>query len=231
MKILAIIPARGGSKGLPGKNIKLLGTKPLLYYTTAAAKDSKLLFKTIVSTDDYEIAEVAKNLEIEVPFLRPSHLAQDKVPTIDVVVDVLKWYKNQDITFDAVCILQPTTPFRESGFIDKAIQKFIDSDTDSLISVLPVPHEYNPHWCFEVNDKQELYIATGDDKIISRRQDLPKTFHRDGSVYLTKSSVILEQKSLYGGSIAYIESNLQNYVNIDTQTDWDKAEFIVNNFL
>jgi CMP-N,N'-diacetyllegionaminic acid synthase len=230
MKILAIIPARGGSKSVPMKNIKILGGKPLLAYTVDAAKHSKLLFKTIVSTDDLAISQVAKSLNVEVPFLRPSHLAQDNTPTIDVVVDVLKWYENQDVFFDAVCLLQPTTPFRSIDFIDLAIQKFIYNDTDSLISVLPVPHEYNPHWCFEANENNILNIATGEKNIISRRQDLPKTYHRDGSIYLTKTTVILNQSSFYGNSISYIESDALNYVNIDTPTDWEKAENLLNNY-
>lgn len=230
MKILAIIPARGGSKGVPMKNIKLLGEKPLLAYTSEAAKASKLLFKTIVSTDDVKIAWVARDLGVEVPFMRPPHLAQDGTPTIDVVIDVLKWYQNQKINFDAVCILQPTTPFRADGFIDAAIQKFIDSGADSLVSVLPVPHEYNPHWCFEIDKKDNLNIATGEPKIISRRQDLPNAYHRDGSIYVTKTATIINKNSLYGNSIAYIFSPQENYVNIDTEADWKKAEMLLKLF-
>ena len=100
MKILAIIPARGGSKGVPMKNIKLLGGKPLFAHTAEAAQQSKLLFKTIISTDNEDIATIAKSLNLEVPFMRPPHLAQDSTPTLDVVIDVLKWYENQKIDFD-----------------------------------------------------------------------------------------------------------------------------------
>ncbi len=227
MKILGIIPARGGSKGVPMKNIKLLGEKPLLAYTAESAKSAKLLHKIIVSTDDLAITDVAMSLQVEVPFLRPEHLAQDNTPTIDVVVDVLKWYENQNILFDAVCLLQPTTPFRPDGFIDAAIQKFIDSGADSLISVLPVPHEYNPHWCFEKDENNLLCIATGEKKIISRRQDLPASYHRDGSIYLTKTQTILNENSLYGNSTTYIESSPELYVNIDTITDWQRAESLL----
>lgn len=227
MKILAIIPARGGSKGVPMKNIKLLGEKPLLAYTATAAQQSKLLFKTIISTDNHAIAAVAKSLDLEVPFMRSDHLAQDSTPTIDVVINVLKWYLNQNINFDAVCLLQPTTPFRADGFIDLAIQKFMDSGADSLVSVLPVPHEYNPHWCFEIDKNNNLNIATGEQKIISRRQDLPTAYHRDGSIYLTKTETILNKNSLYGDSIAYIFSPQEKYVNIDTKVDWGKAEMLL----
>ena len=227
MKILAIIPARGGSKGVPMKNIKLLGGKPLLAHTAEAAQQSKLLFKTIISTDNEDIATIAKSLNLEVPFMRPPHLAQDSTPTLDVVIDVLKWYENQKINFDAVCILQPTTPFRADGFIDAAIQEFIDSGADSLISVLPVPHQYNPHWCFEIDRNNNLKIATGQQKIISRRQDLPNAYHRDGSIYLTKTATVLNKNSLYGDSVAYIFSPQENYINIDTESDWEKAEMLL----
>lgn len=230
MKILAIIPARGGSKGVPMKNIKLLGNKPLIAYSIEAAFQSKFLSQTIVSTDDFATSKIAKSHNADVPFLRSSHLAQDSAPTIDVVVSVLKWFENQNIIFDAVCLLQPTTPFREIGFIDKAIQKFIDSDADSLISVLPVPPEYNPHWCFEANENNFLTVATGEKNIISRRQDLPKVFHRDGSIYLTKTNVIMIQNSLFGDHTAFLESNPKNYVNIDTLSDWEKAENILKTF-
>ena len=227
MKILAIIPARGGSKGVPMKNIKLLGGKPLLAHTAEAAQQSKLLFKTIISTDNEDIATIAKSLNLEVQFMRPPHLAQDSTPTLDVVIDVLKWYENQKINFDAVCILQPTTPFRADGFIDTAIQEFIDSGADSLISVLPVPHQYNPHWCFEIDRNNNLKIATGQQKIISRRQDLPNAYHRDGSIYLTKTATVLNKNSLYGDSVAYIFSPQENYINIDTESDWEKAEMLL----
>src|SRR6187431_1191976 len=104
MKILCIIPARGGSKGVPGKNIKLLNGKPLLTYTSEIALQSKYLTEVIVSTEDEQIATVAKNLEIKVPFIRPMSLAQDKTPTIDAIIHALQWYENQNVFFDAVCL-------------------------------------------------------------------------------------------------------------------------------
>ncbi|WDF62866.1 acylneuraminate cytidylyltransferase family protein [Flavobacterium sp. KACC 22763] len=228
MRILAIIPVRGGSKGVPGKNIKLLNGKPLLAYTAEVAFASNLLTEVIVSSEDEKIIEVAKGLGIKVPFVRPTSLAEDNTPTIDVVVDILNCYKKQSIFFDAVCLLQVTCPFRTVEFLDKAIERFVAKDTDSLVSVLKVPHVYNPHWTFEEDDKGNLKNATGDSKIISRRQELPTTYHRDGSIYITKSEVLLEQHSLYGKSIAFIESDPEFYINIDTLADWKKAEEIVH---
>src|SRR5258705_10156292 len=116
MKILSIIPARGGSKGVPGKNIKLLNGKPLLAFTSEIALQSKYLTEVIVSTEDEQIVEVAKSLGIKVPFIRPTELAQDNTPTIDVIIHALQWYENQNIFFDAVCLLQATSPFRTLEF-------------------------------------------------------------------------------------------------------------------
>ena len=223
MKILAIIPARGGSKGVPKKNIKLLGKKPLLEYTIDAAKNSKLLTQIIVSTDDEKIANAAEIAGCKPPFLRPTELSQDTSTSLEVVQHTISYFEKKGVFFDAVCILQPTTPFREKGSIDIAIEKFISSNADCLVSVLPIPNEYNPHWAFEQTENGLLKIATGDEQIIPRRQELPKAFHRDGSIYITKTEVI-KKGSLYGKSIAYMESNPQFHVNIDTMKDWEMAE-------
>ena len=227
MKILAIIPARAGSKGVPAKNIKLLGGKPLMAYTSEIALQSKQLSEVIVSTEDEQIMEVAKSLGIKVPFIRPMELAQDKTPTIDVIIHALHWYAKQNINFDAVCLLQVTSPFRTVEFVDKAIEQFVSSGCDSLVSVQKVPLEYNPHWTFEVNQEGNLRIATGETEIISRRQELPIAYHRDGSVYITKTEMLLKEHSLYGKSIAFIESDPDFYVNIDTMEDWRKAEEMI----
>lgn len=227
MKILGIIPARGGSKGLKRKNILPLGKKPLLQYTFESAKNSKLLTKVILSSEDVEIIEVAKGLGLEVPFKRPDNLSQDTTTSLEVVKHALHYFKEKGELFDAVCLLQPTTPFRESELIDKAIQKFISDSPDSLVSVREVPHEYNPHWIFEEKDGR-LSIATGEKEIISRRQELPKAYFRDGAIYLTKASMILDQNSLYGKNIGFIDTTDSPYVNIDTPSDWEKAESILN---
>lgn len=227
MKILGLIPARGGSKGVSGKNIKLLGGRTLLQYTTDIATASKHLSKVIISSDDEKIIEVAKALGVEVPFKRPSHLAEDTSPTLQVITHALDFYAAKGEFFDAVCLLQVTAPFRTVKFLDKAIGKFVKNGADSLISVMEVPHEFNPHWVFEADENQILHVATGDKNIISRRQDLPKAFHRDGSIYITKTEVLLQQSSLFGESISYIESPKAFYVNIDTEADWERAEQLV----
>lgn len=225
MKILGLIVARGGSKGVPKKNSKLLNGKPLIDYTFQSAKESKKITTLIISTDDDEIISLAQKSDIMVPFKRPEHLAQDNTPSIDVIKHALENLEKLGYSFDAVCLLQPTSPFRPKGFIDAAIEKFIDTKVDALVSVRQVPLEFNPHWVFVENENGTLEIATGDEKIIPRRQELPKSFYRDGCIYITKSQFI-KNSSLYGNSLGYIENTDRKFVNIDTLEDWKIAERI-----
>lgn len=228
MKILGIIPARGGSKGIPGKNIKLLGEKPLLQYSAEAGMASDLLTHCILSSDSQEIIETGKKIGLEAPFVRPEELAKDDTPSIAVIKHSLEFFKERGESFEAVCLLQPTTPFRREGLINEAIKEFESGNYDSLVSVREVPHEFNPHWVFEKKGGC-LEIATGEKEIISRRQELPKAFHRDGAIYLTKTEVILKQNSLYGERIGFLENEDPDYVNLDTLADWQRAEEILKN--
>ncbi|MGM1056404.1 MAG: cytidylyltransferase domain-containing protein [Bacteroidota bacterium] len=226
MKILGLIPARGGSKGIPGKNIKLLAGKPLLEYTFESAKASALLSRVILSTDDPEIIRTAEKIGLEVPFIRPKKLAEDTTTSLEVIKHALEELKINGEEYDAVCLLQPTTPFRETGLIDSAIKKFTEGNFDSLISVREVPADFNPHWVFEEKDGK-LQIATGEQEIIPRRQDLPKAYHRDGAIYITKTSILTDQNSLYGKNIGFINTTGSPYVNIDIPKDWEEAEQLI----
>jgi CMP-N,N'-diacetyllegionaminic acid synthase len=228
MKILGLIPARGGSKGIPGKNIKALGGKPLLAYTFDSAQESKLLSKVILSSDDSDIIAVANQIGLEIPFTRPENLANDQSPTLPVIAHALRFFEEKGEKFDAVCLLQTTYPFRRKGLIDDAIKEFIRTDAEALVSVLPVPHEFNPHWVFEPGQNGFLEIATGEKQIIPRRQDLPTSFFRDGAIYITKSEVILSKNSILSEKLAYIVGDESRYVNLDTFDDWKKAEILVN---
>ena len=223
-KILGIIPARGGSKGIPKKNIKLLNGNPLIWYTHQSVINSKFLTRTIVSTDDSEIKSVCLQFGMDIPFERPKSLAKDNSPTIDVVIHALEYMKSIGETYDVVCLLQPTSPIREDNLIDTAISQFCNSNADSLISVKKVPHNYNPHWVFKEDSDGFLKIATGDQIMISRRQILPSAFVRDGAIYLTKTNVIFEQKSLFGRKISYLYNRNREIYNIDTAEDWKKVE-------
>lgn len=224
-KILAIIPARGGSKGVPKKNIKLLNGKPLITYTINAAKQCNCIDRLILSSEDDEIIKIAKGLGVEVPFKRPDYLSKDDTGSLEVVQHAIDFFEKQSNYFDAVVLLQPTTPFRENGFIDRAIRKFTNNNCDALISVQPVPHQYNPHWVFKTKGEEYLEISTKDESIIKRRQNLPKAFFRDGSIYITKTKII-KNGSFYGNKLLYLESSSENFVNIDNLADWKKAEKI-----
>ncbi len=224
MRVLGLITARGGSKGIPRKNIKDLAGRPLISYVAQDALSAKLLDRVILSTNDEEIAQVARKEGIEVPFMRPEFLAQDTSTSLDVIIHAINTLEAEGDRYDAVCLLQPTSPFKPKGFIDKCIERFIDTTVDTLISVLPVPHEYNPHWVFEENDKGLLRISTGEKELIPRRQELPTAFYRDGSVYVFKVKNPIENKSIVYGRIAHIQSDQSHYCNLDTMLDWQKAE-------
>ncbi len=229
MKILGLIPARGGSKGVPNKNIKLLGGKPLINYTIEVGLACAEITKLVVSTDSPEIAKISKAAGAEVPFFRPAELATDTSPSIDTVIHAVEFFEKEGNQFDAVCLLQPTSPFRTAEEVQKAISTFIEKEADSLISVRKVPHQFNPHWIFEPNaDDDFLEIATGESEIITRRQELPPAYYRDGSIYLVKTQVLLKKRSLYGEWIAFSLSENDVFVNIDTMEDWERAEKLIN---
>lgn len=231
MKLLAIIPARGGSKGVPRKNIKLLGNQPLLWYSFQAAKLSNLFDDILLSTDDEEIASVGKEIGFTVPFLRPKELATDTAKSIDVVVHTLNELHKLNRTYDAVILLQPTSPFREKGIINKAFDIFIKSGADSLVSVKKVPHQFNPHWVFKADENNFLSIATGDDELIGRRQELPDAYYRDGQIYITTVEVLLNQKTFTGKKLAYLLNTYEGAeINIDALDDWKKAEEFIMNY-
>jgi len=224
MRILGLIPARGGSKGVPKKNIKLLAGKPLLYYTAQHAFEADLLTKIIISTEDEEIAEVAQSLGIEVPFMRPQELATDTSPSIDAVVHAIIEMEKLGEYYDAVCLLQPTNPLRDKGTIDACIQKMIDEDLDCVITTLKVPHEHNPFWVYLEKEDGSLELSTGGTNPIPRRQSLPDAYFREGSVYVTKTNIILERNTLYGDRVGGYLLDQACPINIDTMADWEKAE-------
>jgi CMP-N,N'-diacetyllegionaminic acid synthase len=224
MKVLGLITARGGSKGVPRKNIKLLNGHPLLWYSAKAAAEAKSLARVILSTEDEEIADVGRKLGIDVPFMRPAELARDTTPSLPVIKHSLMELQARGESFDAVCLLQPTNPFRRAIDIDGCVNLLMDSGADSVISVLPVPNEYNPKWVYWRNELGELSLCTGDAEPISRRQDLPPAYHRDGSVYVTRVNCIMEGNSLYGNHTVGYQMRPEHSSNIDTLDDWLAVE-------
>ena len=222
-KILGIIPARAGSKGIPNKNIRLLAGKPLICYTIQSALLSNKLDTILISTDSEEVIAISEQYErIEIPFIRPKELSSDTTPTIDVIRHAVKYYKEIGRTFDYICLLQPKSPFRGDNLIDKTIEKIIETKADSLITIRKVPAKYNPHWTFEMKENF-LSISTSEKHIISRRQDLPDAWYRDGKIYI--STVKQIQKGLLpGGNIFGFINENEPDINIDTWQDWALAE-------
>jgi CMP-N,N'-diacetyllegionaminic acid synthase len=223
MKVLGVITARGGSKGVPRKNITLLAGRPLLSYTAVAALEAARLDRVILSTDDDEIAAVGEAWGIEVPFRRPAALSGDDTPTLPVLQHAVRWVEDMDEHYDAICLLQPTNPFRKSGVIDACIELLMMSGADSVVTTLPIPTECNPHWAFERGPDGFLRLATGELAPIPRRQILPPAYRREGSVYVTRRDVIMNENSLLGRRIAGYPLDPLESVNIDTPEDLDRA--------
>jgi CMP-N-acetylneuraminic acid synthetase len=160
---------------------------------------------------------------VDVPFLRPAELAQDDTPMFPVVQHMLQAVEAAGKEFDAVCLLQPTNPLRTASDIDKCIEILDETGADSVVSVLRVPDTYNPKWVYWANENGSIRLASGEDEPISRRQDLPPAFHREGSIYVTRREVIFTFGNLYGNDIRAYEIDAGNYVNIDTLEDWETA--------
>ena len=228
MKVLGIVTARGGSKGVPRKNVRLLAGKPLLQYTAEAAHGAKFLTKTILTTDDKEIAEVGRQCGLEVPFLRPPELARDDTPTLPVLQHAVRFLEDRGEFFDAICLLQPTNPMRQSSDIDACVALLEKTGVDSVVTVLPVPAEYNPHWVYFRNDDGTFRLSTGEKTPIPRRQLLPPAFHREGSVYVMRRAVLMLKNSLFGDTLAGQLMDPARSVNIDTMEDWAEAEKLLS---
>lgn len=181
-----------------------------------------------MSTDDPEIAEVARELGLEAPFLRPSELAMDETPTFPVVLHALIAMEAAGEKFDAVCLLQPTNPLRTSQDIDACIHLLETSEADSVISILAVPDSYNPKWVYWRTPDGRMELSTGDSEPITRRQDLPRAFHRDGTVYVTRRNVLFEHGNLYGKNVRGYQMDASRSINIDTMDDWRRVENVMS---
>lgn len=221
-KILAIIPARAGSKGLPGKNIKPFGGKPMIAWTIEAAIQSQKFSKVIVSTDSDEIAEVAQHWGAEVPFLRPEHLSTDESPIIDTITYTLEKLGEK---FDAVCLLQPTSPLRVSQHLIEAADLFEKSSTSSVVSVTKV--DKSPQWCFWRDQDGALTPILKEGHSLNRRQDLPDAFVLNGAIYIADTEALIrERKFLFDNSVSYPMSK-ESSIDVDDLIDFKLAQLIL----
>lgn len=226
-EVLAIIPARGGSKGLPRKNILPLLGKPLIAYTIEQAKKSKYINRTIVTTDDEEIAEVSLKYGAEVPFMRPKELGEDNITTNEVIKHVLDKLKETEGRIPKIiCLLQCTSPLRGIDDIDSTIEKLFEKDFDTSVSVCEV--DSNPYWANVFNgDKLEYFLEEG--KKIKRRQDLPKVYEMNGAVYVVKTEAFLRENNIECENMTGYIMNKEKSIDIDTLRDFKIAEFMLMN--
>lgn len=234
IKILGVITARGGSKGIPGKNIKPLLGKPLIAYTIEAAKKSGVLDRIILTTDDEEIARVAKNFGCEVPFMRPAELAGDNTPTLPVLVHALRWLEaNEGYKPDAIMILQPTSPLRQHFHIQEAVALFLKSRADSVVGVTETPHHFNPHRAMVVDENGHLKLFNGNPvkKRIVPRQALPGSYWNNTSIYLCKTNFLFDESepNLFGDRVLPYFMDAKYAVDVDEPQDWDRAEAALKN--
>ncbi len=231
MKYLAIIPARGGSKGIPKKNLCLLNGMPLIYHTINAAISSKFIEKTILSTDSQEIADVGSKYGAEVPFLRPEDYAKDSSPTIDTVLHTIKWLEeNLSYEADAVILLQPTSPLRTVFHIDEAINIFNKKQPDTLVSIVEVPHNYSPDKLLRFDKNIMRSFENENSHTIKPRQDMPKLYARNGpAILIFNIDFIKKEKSFYSGNTLPYLMKKEVSIDIDDKSDLLLAELILKN--
>jgi len=225
LKILGIIPARGGSKGIPNKNLALLCGRPLLAFTADAVKQSRKLTRTIVSTDDERIAECARSLGLEVPFMRPAPLAADDAPMLPVVQHALEAMKERGFDADMVVLLQPTSPLRRAEHIDAAIDWLERTAADSMVSVVEVPHQFNPVSVMRLEDG--LLKPFLDGPTPTRRQDKPRVFARNGPAVLAVRAAVVASGSLYGERSWPLGMSAEDSIDIDTPRDLQLVEWVL----
>jgi CMP-N,N'-diacetyllegionaminic acid synthase len=231
MRVLGIVTARGGSKGIPGKNLAPLLGKPLLAYTAEAALAARRLSRTILSTDDPAIAEVGRVYGLEVPFLRPAELSGDSVPHVPVLQHALREAEAEDGRYDAILTLQPTNPLRRSEDIDCAIRLLEDSGADSVISFFDVGEKHPAR--MKIIDAEGWAVDPPFAETMEGqpRQQLPKLFLREGSIYLTRRAVLMEGNSLKGKKCKALIIPEERACNIDSPFDLIMAEQLLRRSL
>lgn len=224
-KALYIIPARGGSKGIPGKNIKPLGGKPLIAYAIEAARDAGAPdSRIIVSTDDGRIAAVARDWGLATDYMRPVALGGDTVGSREVILDVMDWADRRGIDYEAVVLLQPTSPFRTADDISGAVALY-DNSLDMVVSVTEAAS--NPYYnCFETDGDGYLHVSKGDG-LITRRQDAPKAWEYNGAVYVINPHSIREMPlGAFKRRVPFVMPRSRS-IDLDTPTDWLVAEALL----
>lgn len=228
MSIVAVIPARGGSKGIHRKNLVQIAGRPLIYYSIEASRNAASVDRVLISTDDSEIADVARELGAEVPFLRPRELAGDASPMLGVMQHALHWLVADGEPVEAILLLQPTSPLRTVEHIDSAINLFKSSDASSVVSVVEVPHRFHPESVMKLTPHQTLAPFHGESAGQARRQDKPTIYARNGPSVLVCHRETLIRGELYGNRCIPFLMRDEESLDIDTPEDLLQARRILS---
>ncbi len=226
MRILALILARGGSKRLPGKNIRLLGGRPLIGWSIDTGKLIPEVCDILVSTDDPKIQDVAKGLGAYTPWLRPKELSADNSSSVDAALHALDWYESKHGVVDGLLLLQPTSPFRRIEKIKEGVELFSTHKCDSVLGVSPT--HAHPKWTFTI-ENNILSPFLSDHGLNTRSQDLESAYIVNGSFYLISPDALRQEKSFFieGTLPLVIDSSIES-LDIDTEQDWQYAEYCLN---
>lgn len=230
MKVLGVVTARAGSKGIPGKNTRLLAGRPLIQYTIDAARESSAFDRLVLSTDDQGAATIARESGCEVPFMRPATLSTDETPHLPVMQHALSWLRDHDrYVPDWVMILLPTSPFRQARHIRESIDLAVSSGADSVVGVDELSAHLNPMRIVKIDEHGWARMFVGDVPVKrrpGRRQDMPQGWVLNGAIYLFRTTVLFDphEPSLYGDKVAAYRMTPPYGFNVDDMEDWATAE-------
>jgi len=221
--VLGIVPARGGSKGVPGKNIRPLAGRTLLDYAARVARESGVIDRVILSTESSEVAEAGRRAGLEVPFLRPAALAQDDTPMLPVVQHALETLGGESWEPDVVVLLQPTSPLRRPDHVRDAVAMLLATKADSVVTVVEVPRHLSPDYVMRI-ESGRLVPFLPEGRRVARRQDARPAYSRDGTVYACWRETIERFGSIYGDDCRPLLIDACDSLSIDSTGDWDEAE-------
>lgn len=222
-RVLGLVPARGGSKGVPGKNLRTLAGRTLLDYTARAAVDSGVIDRLVLSTDSSEIADAGRRAGLEVPFIRPATLAQDDTPMLPVIRHAVDALAADGWTAEEIVLLQPTSPLRRPSHVRDAVTLLRESKADSVVSVVELPRHLSPDYVMRIEDGV-LRPFLPDGARVTRRQDARPAYSRDGTVYACWRTTLERWGNIYGERCQPLVLDAADSLSIDSLADWAEAE-------
>ncbi len=221
-RVLGLVPARGGSKGIPGKNLRPLAGRSLLEYVASAAAQSGVVDRLILSTDSDRIAAEGARVGLDVPFIRPAELARDDTPMLSVVEHAVGWLEQHAWMPEIIVLLQPTSPLRTPDHIRRAVRQLRESGADSVVTVTELPRHLSPDYVMRI-DAGRLVPFLPEGSRIARRQDARPAFVRDGTVYAFWRRTLRESQTIYGNACSPLVVPAHESITLDTPEDWDEA--------